>query len=60
MHMYKLRESRLRDFYTSDMDTNNIGITKGPHASCHGDSLADQSFESFKTKEIRDSESPTR
>ncbi|XP_038116554.1 uncharacterized protein LOC6050116 isoform X2 [Culex quinquefasciatus] len=26
----------------------------------HGDSLPDQSFESFKTKEIRDSESPTR
>ncbi|XP_059618715.1 titin isoform X5 [Phlebotomus argentipes] len=57
-HMYKLRESRLRDFYTGDMDAT-IGIGKGLGAS-HGDSLQDQSFESFKTKEIRDSESPTR
>lgn len=59
-HMYKLRENRLRDFYTGDMDASTIGIGKGPLGSSHGDSLQDQSFQSFKTKEIRDSESPTR
>lgn len=37
-----------------------IGITKSPMTTSHGDSLTDQSFQSFKTKEIRDSESPTR
>lgn len=57
--MYKLRENRLRDFYTGDMDAG-IGITKSPLTPSHGDSLVDQSFQSFKAKEIRDSESPTR
>ena len=57
--MYKLREERLRNFYTGDMDAS-IGLTKTPLTRSHGDSLADQSFQSFKTKEIRDSESPTR
>lgn len=58
-HMYKLRENRLRDFYTGDMDAG-IGLTKSPMTTSHGDSLAGQSFQSFKAKEIRDSESPTR
>ena len=57
--MYRLRETRLRDFYIGDMDSG-IGLTKTPLTGSHGDSLADQSFQSFKTKEIRDSESPTR
>lgn len=57
--MYKLREARLRDFYSGDMDAG-IGLSKTPLTASHGDSLADQSFQSFKTKEIRDSESPTR
>lgn len=57
--MYKLRESRLKDFYSGDMDAG-FGLTKNPVTGSHGDSLANQSFESFKTKEIRDSESPTR
>lgn len=60
--MYKLREARLREFYTIDMDntTTKFGLSKTPNTRSHGDSLVDQSFESFKTKEIRDSESPTR
>lgn len=37
-----------------------FGLSKTSVTGSHGDSLADQSFESFKTKEIRDSESPTR
>lgn len=58
--MYKLREERLRNFYINEMDSS-IGIpSKTPLTPSHGDSLADQSFQSFKTKEIRDSESPTR
>lgn len=57
--MYKLRENRLRDFYTGDMDAG-VGITKSPMTTSHGDSLLDQSFQSMKAKEIRDSESPTR
>lgn len=57
--MYKLREERLRNFYTGDMESG-IGLSKSPMTPSHGDSLVDQSFQSFKTKEIRDSESPTR
>ncbi|GAB0090917.1 hypothetical protein DMENIID0001_056970 [Sergentomyia squamirostris] len=60
-HMYKLRENRLRDFYSGEMDSSiTTGIGKGLLGTSHGDSLADQSFQSFKAKEIRDSESPTR
>ncbi|XP_055525380.1 titin-like isoform X3 [Wyeomyia smithii] len=71
-HMYKLREERLKALYsqietpplTSIMEQNNIsskyGLSKTTVTGSHGDSLADQSFESFKSKEVRDSESPTR
>ncbi|XP_053678590.1 uncharacterized protein LOC128728965 [Anopheles nili] len=69
-YMYKLREQRLKDFYASndssppyflmDNASATFGLKKGTVTSSHGDSLVDQSFESFKTKEIRDSESPTR
>ncbi|XP_037029828.1 microtubule-associated protein futsch isoform X2 [Bradysia coprophila] len=58
-HMYKLREERLRNFYTGDMDAG-IGMSKSPMIPSHGDSLADQSFQSLKAKEIRDCASPTR
>lgn len=60
-HMYKLREERLRNFYSiGDMDSPGLAPTKTPLTPSHGESLADQSFQSFKTKEIRDSESPSR
>ncbi|XP_058127687.1 mucin-19-like [Anopheles ziemanni] len=69
-YMYKLREQRLKDFYASndssppyflmDKASATFGLKKSTVAASHGDSLVDQSFESFKTKEIRDSESPTR
>ncbi|XP_037918817.1 serine/arginine repetitive matrix protein 2 isoform X2 [Hermetia illucens] len=59
--MYKLREERLRNFYSiGDMDSPGLAPTKTPLTPSHGESLADQSFQSFKTKEIRDSESPSR
>jgi hypothetical protein len=45
--MYKLREARLRDFYVNEMDS------KAPITSRHGDAMADHSFESMKSNEIR-------
>ncbi|KFB49069.1 AGAP000904-PA-like protein [Anopheles sinensis] len=69
-YMYKLREQRLKEFYASndssppyflmDKASATFGLKKSTVTASHGDSLVDQSFESFKTKEIRDSESPTR
>uniref|UniRef100_A0A182PL22 Smoothelin domain-containing protein n=1 Tax=Anopheles epiroticus TaxID=199890 RepID=A0A182PL22_9DIPT len=69
-YMYKLREQRLKEFYASndssppyflmDNASATFGLKKSTVTGSHGDSLVDQSFESFKTKEIRDSESPTR
>ncbi|RZF40523.1 hypothetical protein LSTR_LSTR000402 [Laodelphax striatellus] len=58
--MYKLREQRLKEFYTTDV-ASDIALTGRKHtATHHVDSIADQGFMSMKTKEIRDSESPTR
>ncbi|TMW40879.1 hypothetical protein DOY81_014041 [Sarcophaga bullata] len=59
--LYKLRESRLRDLYQGDIMADNTvaGFGKDPLATSHGDALADQSFQSLKSKEIRDSLSPT-
>lgn len=61
--MYKLREQRLREFYNNGEVTSEIRTTstgKTCDTPTHADSLADHSFLSLKTKEIRDSESPTR
>lgn len=72
--MYKLREARLKELYTSgeilrDVQRSNSspGLreerTKAQWSKTeptHADSLVDHSFLSLKTKEIRDSESPTR
>ncbi|KAM7346251.1 uncharacterized protein ACRADG_006301 isoform 2-T2 [Cochliomyia hominivorax] len=59
--LYKLRESRLRDLYQGDIMAENTvaGFGKDPLTASHGDALADQSFQSLKSKEIRDSLSPT-
>ncbi|XP_037818356.1 serine-rich adhesin for platelets isoform X6 [Lucilia sericata] len=57
--LYKLRETRLRDLYQGDIMADNSGFGKDPLATSHGDALADQSFQSLKSKEIRDSLSPT-
>ncbi|XP_057654880.1 mucin-2 isoform X1 [Diorhabda carinulata] len=62
-HMYKLREQRLREFYNgSEISESKTTTTSGKitQSSTHTDSLVDQSFQSFKSKEVRDSESPTR
>lgn len=69
--MYKLREARLRDFYTTGEVSTDIqrahstsgireNIMKEFDVPTHADSLADHSFLSLKSKEIRDSESPNR
>ncbi|KAL3274697.1 hypothetical protein HHI36_016074 [Cryptolaemus montrouzieri] len=62
-HMYKLREARLKDLYCNT-DVKDIQISSNSktsfNQSSHADSLADHSFASLKSKEIRDSESPTR
>ncbi|XP_058977643.1 mucin-2 isoform X10 [Musca domestica] len=59
--LYKLRESRLRDLYQFDImaDNNVAGFGKDPLAPSHGESFGDQSFQSLKSKEIRDSMSPS-
>ncbi|XP_055845795.1 titin isoform X3 [Episyrphus balteatus] len=65
-HLYKLRESRLREFYSSGgpggeimNPSTDLHYGKTPLTPSHGDSLVDQSFQSLKSKEIRDSLSPT-
>ncbi|XP_066246265.1 serine/arginine repetitive matrix protein 2-like isoform X2 [Euwallacea similis] len=68
-HMYKLREARLKDFYTSsDVNTevhkstmsSSHNVSKTNVSTSHADSLGDQSYVTLKSKEVRDSESPTR
>ncbi|KAL1140459.1 hypothetical protein AAG570_000391 [Ranatra chinensis] len=57
--MYKLREQRLRDFYTTGEVVSEMAGRK--HTSTtHAESIGDQGFLTMKSKEIRDSESPTR
>lgn len=62
--MYKLREQRLREFYnngenmSTEIHTKTTGKSGDIHT--HADSLTDHSFLSLKSKEIRDSESPTK
>ncbi|XP_041630878.1 smoothelin isoform X10 [Drosophila kikkawai] len=72
-HLYKLRESRLCNLYRHEPDHTNATMSetpngngtlagygaKGPLASSHGDALLDQNFQSLKSKEVRDSTSPT-
>lgn len=57
--MYKLREQRLRDLYNMDATGANNSYNMSKTGS-HGNLVADHSYESFKSKETRDSESPTR
>lgn len=55
--MYKLREERLKTLYAEPTQAESKGFnTSGGHT----DSFADQCFQSIKSKEVRDSESPTR
>nr|XP_014102367.1 mucin-5AC isoform X5 [Bactrocera oleae] len=55
-HLYKLRESRLRDLYQGEIMAGNYA--KDPLNSSHGDSLVGQNFQGLKSKEVRDSVSP--
>ncbi|XP_050309144.1 titin isoform X5 [Anthonomus grandis grandis] len=70
-HMYKLREARLKDFYNSaDINTefyqssttksSTENTAKSNMSTSHADFLTDQSYETLKSKEVRDAESPTR
>lgn len=52
--MYKLRETRLKDFYVNEMDS------KAPITSRHGNAMADHSFESLKSNEIHGTDGPMR
>ncbi|KAJ2938018.1 hypothetical protein O0L34_g14470 [Tuta absoluta] len=54
-HMYRLREERLRSLYSPEP---NHG--KGMASATHVQSLLDQSFQSLKSKEVRDAGSPPK
>ncbi|XP_046965669.1 titin isoform X2 [Vanessa cardui] len=58
-HMYRLREERLRNLYSPEPGAESKGCefssTQG-----HVKSFADQSFQSMKSKEVRDAGSPPK
>ncbi|XP_072949697.1 uncharacterized protein [Epargyreus clarus] len=58
-HMYRLREERLRNLYSPEPGAEGKGCeftsTQG-----HVKSFADQSFQSMKSKEVRDAGSPPK
>ncbi|CAH2095802.1 unnamed protein product [Euphydryas editha] len=58
-HMYRLREERLRNLYSPEPGADSKGCefssTQG-----HVKSFADQSFQSMKSKEVRDAGSPPK
>lgn len=63
--MYRLREERLKSYYitrettTTSSSTDKMITDRKPGASSHAESLDDHGFLAMKTKEIRDSASPT-
>lgn len=57
--MYKLRQQRLKEFHTTGEMIQTETTSKRSSTRTHTDSIADQGFMSMKSKEIRDSESPT-
>ncbi|XP_025837133.1 uncharacterized protein LOC108735419 isoform X2 [Agrilus planipennis] len=68
--MYKLREERLKNFYEEEIKSSHSSIHTSHNISekkqqtsetqSHADALKDHSFMSLKSKEIRDSSSPTK
>ncbi|XP_063363999.1 mucin-3A-like [Cydia amplana] len=58
-HMYRLREERLRNLYSPEPTLDAKGCEFGAPRS-HGRSFADQSFQSIKSKEVRDAGSPSK
>jgi len=57
--MYKLRQQRLKEFHTTEEMLQTETTSKRSSTRTHTDSIADQGFMTMKSKEIRDSESPT-
>lgn len=57
--MYKLREQRLKEFYTTGEMIQTDTTSKRSSTRTHTESITDQGFLTMKSKEIRDSESPT-
>lgn len=57
--MYKLREQRLKERYTTGEMIQTETTSKRSSSRTHTESIADQGFMTMKSKEIRDSESPT-
>ncbi|XP_047030239.1 uncharacterized protein LOC124637665 isoform X3 [Helicoverpa zea] len=58
-HMYRLREERLRDLYSPEPPREGKG-SEFSAAQGHVKSFADQSFQSMKSKEVRDAGSPPK
>ncbi|XP_075977948.1 uncharacterized protein LOC142977753 isoform X1 [Anticarsia gemmatalis] len=58
-HMYRLREERLRNLYSPEPKHEGKG-SEFTAAQDHVKSFADQSFQSMKSKEVRDAGSPPK
>ncbi|XP_026738956.1 uncharacterized protein LOC113501861 isoform X2 [Trichoplusia ni] len=58
-HMYRLREERLRNLYSPEPTRDGKG-SEFSAAQGHVKSFADQSFQSMKSKEVRDAGSPPK
>ncbi|CAB3261876.1 unnamed protein product [Arctia plantaginis] len=58
-HMYRLREERLRNLYSPEPRHEGKG-NEFTAAQDHVKSFADQSFQSMKSKEVRDAGSPPK
>ncbi|CAG5045553.1 unnamed protein product [Parnassius apollo] len=58
-HMYRLREERLRNLYSPEPTADSKGC-EFTSSQGHVKSFADQSFQSMKSKEVRDAGSPPK
>ncbi|XP_068633034.1 microtubule-associated protein futsch-like isoform X2 [Battus philenor] len=58
-HMYRLREERLRNLYSPEPTVDSKGC-EFTSSQGHVKSFADQSFQSMKSKEVRDAGSPPK
>ncbi|CAH2048947.1 unnamed protein product, partial [Iphiclides podalirius] len=58
-HMYRLREERLRNLYSPEPNADTKGC-EFTSSQGHVKSFADQSFQSMKSKEVRDAGSPPK
>ncbi|KAL4706078.1 hypothetical protein ACJJTC_001676 [Scirpophaga incertulas] len=59
-HMYRLREERLRNLYSPEPPISDGKGCEFTSAQGHVKSFADQTFQSMKSKEVRDAGSPPK